>query len=121
MKRWPPRWWAWWLVTRCGWCDGRYYRDDPVNVGLVDSTRDLYHVDCAEYATAHTTCLCRSPMVAGADAGVCGVCRKYRQAPRSAQWRDAYRLLAARPWGDRNLWTYRMFQRALYKEPSQTG
>lgn len=116
--------WAWWLVTRCSWCGARHRSDDVVTTRLVSAPGHLYHGDCAAFAVAHMSCLCRSPLIhLGRGSGLCAICRKRRDVPqdvglegRSEQWLDAYRLLAARPWGDRNVWTYARFQKALHGE-----
>lgn len=101
--------------ARCGWCDGRHRRDDPVTTRLVSAPGHLYHHDCAQYVLAHRSCLCSSPLLPGGEhVGRCAVCGLHRLG-WSEEYLRAYRLLASRPWGDRNVWIASRFQRALHE------
>lgn len=102
--------------ARCGWCGAGHRRDDRLTTSLVFQPGQLYHLDCARFVVAHLLCWCSSPTLSPGDPRFCGACGKRLGGEPTQAEREAFALLAARPWGDRNVWTYARFQKALYRE-----
>lgn len=118
-----------WALTRCAWCRGRHSKLDPVSISRQwDGPRGkwwqgetgLYHLHCEAFAHGHDVCLCESPIFDGEGYGHCAVCGKYRAWGRTEAWIAAHRILAARPVGDRDLWTYARYLEAIKPDNADT-
>ncbi|WP_406157705.1 hypothetical protein [Streptomyces canus] len=98
------------LLTRCAWCGGRSVKGDQVNISHQwnrarghwwQGERGLFHMDCSAIQSAHSTCLCETPLLDEVTYGRCSRCTKHRAYGTTPQRLARVRVLAAIPEGCR--------------------